>query len=292
MNLKKLTAVTLSASLLAVSGVSATSVPKSNAVTFAAKSQKKLSKKEKICLATAIPTGIALLGGVLFYLLKEKSKVVPQSQNQKTTINDIGFEYNDETLTISGQSKLTEENVDEYLKSVSKTRDGITKVVIKEGITSIDMRAFHDCTNLTSVNIPKSVTSIDVYAFGNCTKLTSVNIPESVNFIGMCAFVNCTNLTSVNIPKSVTSIDVCAFVNCTDLKEVTINGNVRNIHDRAFGNCTQLEKVTINGDVRNISPTAFSDCSENLTLYVKNPDVVKGFEIKVKGKEITVKKLS
>lgn len=55
---------------------------------------------------------------------------------------------------------------------------------IPEGVTSIGVFAFVDCSGLTSVTIPASVTSMGEGAFSGCTGLTSVNIPEGVVSIG------------------------------------------------------------------------------------------------------------
>lgn len=64
------------------------------------------------------------------------------------------------------------------------------KIVIPEGVTSIEDGAFYGCS-LTSIEIPNSVTSIGDWAFTDCTGLTSVQIPNSVINIGSWAFSEC-----------------------------------------------------------------------------------------------------
>jgi len=61
-------------------------------------------------------------------------------------------------------------------------------------VTSIGVKAFSECDDLTSISIPDSVTTIGNNAFSGCTGLTSIIIPESVTSIGKYAFNNC-NLT-------------------------------------------------------------------------------------------------
>jgi hypothetical protein len=56
----------------------------------------------------------------------------------------------------------------------------IIKITIPASVTSIDDRAFRECTSLTSITIPNSVTSIGFYAFRGCTSLTSVTFEGTI----------------------------------------------------------------------------------------------------------------
>ncbi len=93
-------------------------------------------------------------------------------------------------------------------------KDGVTDVVIPEGIIEIGESAFSDCDNLKSVIIPKSVTTIELLAFCGCTSLTSITIPEGVTTIGEGAFMICTSLDSITLPESVEEIRDYAFSDC------------------------------------------------------------------------------
>ena len=77
--------------------------------------------------------------------------------------------------------------------------DSLTKVTIREGVTSIGDVTFYDCDNLTSITLPSSLTSIGKSAFYNCYNLTSITIPEGVTSIGRSAFETCNKLTTVVI---------------------------------------------------------------------------------------------
>ena len=112
-------------------------------------------------------------------------------------------------------------------------------------VTSIGYKAFAWCNGLTSVVIPDGVTSIGEDAFESCFDLTSVVIPDSVTSIGDGAFEYCSSLTSVVIPDSVTSIGSYAFYDCDGLTSVVIGESVTSIGERAFNSCDNLTSVVL-----------------------------------------------
>ena len=166
-------------------------------------------------------------------------------------------------------------------------------------VTSIEHRAFGNCSSLTSVTIGNSVTSIGAEAFYGCSSLTSVTIGNSVTSIGFDAFEGCSSLTSVTIPNSVTSIGNNAFSSCSSLTSVTLNSNaivsqeyssysnikykfgskvkeyiigesVTSIGDYAFAGCDGLTSVTIGNSVTSIGRNAFANCSGLTSVTIPN----------------------
>ena len=97
--------------------------------------------------------------------------------------------YEDGTLTISGTGAMKDYDYDSNPSPVYKNSD-VKKVVIEDGVTSIGIRAFNACRNLTNITIPDNVTSIGDFAFYYCENLTSVTIPNSVTSIGNSEFEN------------------------------------------------------------------------------------------------------
>ena len=79
---------------------------------------------------------------------------------------------------------------------------GCKTTVIPDGVTSIGVVAFADCTELTSIAIPVSVTSIGEEAFAGCSGLTSITLSPRVTSVGDWAFEACDNLTSITIPET------------------------------------------------------------------------------------------
>jgi len=87
----------------------------------------------------------------------------------------------------------------------------LTKLIIPNGIKSIEDWTFAGCSDLTNVEFPNSVISIGNYAFNSCTGLTNLHLPNSVTTIGTAAFSGCSSLTNVTLPESITRIDNSAF---------------------------------------------------------------------------------
>lgn len=125
----------------------------------------------------------------------------------------------------------------------------IGSYTIPNSVTSIDLNAFGDCTNLTEVIIPNSVTSIGDAAFASCANLTNVIIPNSVTSIGAQAFRFCVQFTKVIISNFVTSIGNNAFANCSNLAKLIIGTSVTYIGNYAFNSCNKLTNVLFLGDI-------------------------------------------
>ena len=69
-------------------------------------------------------------------------------------------------------------------------------VAIPPGVTSIDARAFYNCSGLTRVVIPNSVTNIGNFAFNACSNLDDVWMPKHLEGkLSANVFANCGNAT-------------------------------------------------------------------------------------------------
>ena len=113
----------------------------------------------------------------------------------------------------------------------------ITELIIPEGVTKIETRAFRDAIYITSVVLPNTLTNIGQEAFRGMSGLASVTIPNSVTNIGNSAFSDCRSLTSIAIPNSVTTIEEFAFYDCRALTSISIGSGVASIGSEAFRNC-------------------------------------------------------
>ena len=177
--------------------------------------------------------------------------------------------YEDGTLTISGTGAMKDYDYDSNPSPVYKNSD-VKKVVIEDGVTSIGIRAFNACRNLTNITIPDNVTSIGDFAFYYCENLTSVTIPNSVTSIENSVFENCIALTNITIPDSITSIGDFAFRYCTSLTSIMIPDSVTSIGNAAFESCKGLTSITIPDSVTSIGNSAFFGCSNLTSITISN----------------------
>lgn len=112
----------------------------------------------------------------------------------------------------------------------ANTKEGV--ITSLRDITTIDYKAFSDCTDLISIKIPEKCSSINGSAFYNCTGLTEVFIPDSVEYVS--GFNGCTSLTSVQIGNGIKEIGNSAFNGCTSLSELRFSSNVNVIGSNCF----------------------------------------------------------
>ena len=132
----------------------------------------------------------------------------------------------------------------------------LESVSIPGTVTCIGDNAFYYCSVLTQVNISEnsSLTTIEYRAFGNCSSLRSFFIPSSVTYIGELAFSGCEKLKTVSFAENskLKTIDNSAFENCISLTSITIPDSITRIEDYAFYECDNLLLVYCNQDPDNI----------------------------------------
>ena len=127
----------------------------------------------------------------------------------------------------------------------------ITYENVEYSVTSIEDRAFSECSSLTSITLPESVTSIGADAFFQCSSLAYINIPKGVTEINCGAggaFWGCSSLTAITLPEGLTSIGREAFLDCSSLKSITIPKAVTSIGEGAFSGCSSLTVIAVDED--------------------------------------------
>lgn len=134
----------------------------------------------------------------------------------------------------------------------------LEEVVLPEGATSIPTYSFYDYHKLTKINIPTSVTTIEARAFQECSLLDTINM-SNVNTIGSQAFQSTKLSTGINAPL-LTSFSGDAnfrYSKITFFVAPIFNGSIPKL---CFGACSMLTTVRL-GEVVSIGASAFNGCS-------------------------------
>lgn len=95
--------------------------------------------------------------------------------------------------------------------------DGITKVVVEDGITQLNNGMCWGLTNMTEFSCHESCMIYGGNVFRECTSLESVRITSATTVIQDGVFYGCTALQEVTIPSSVLKFCPECFKNCSSL---------------------------------------------------------------------------
>jgi len=215
------------------------------------------------------------------------------SEDGTMTLSGSGYmwEFADEYGDYRDQIRLLV--VEEGIKSLGVNSfancSSLEKVILPEGFQCIHRQAFSDCTALKEINIPSTVTEILNHAFDHCTSLYEIDLSATENlFIADYAFYF-SGLETVTIPDSVRSIGFNSFMSCGNLKTVDLGKGLTSIPYRAFAYCTRLEEVKGGEGVTSVYFNSFTDCPcvnvSDLKLQTVNTWLLSGSN---KAERITV----
>ena len=163
------------------------------------------------------------------------------------------------------------------------------KIIIKDGITTINSAAFASFQSLTKITIPNSVKKIGDFALKDCKRLQQITIPASVVKIGGGAFENCTNLYDIkfesgsncnsmeNYPNNPGSSPI---QNCKNLRTFQMPNRIRYISKYFFEGCDSFESVSFVKNFRGYQMTfgdenIFDDSSSLLSKKLQKIKVAK-----------------
>jgi hypothetical protein len=118
---------------------------------------------------------------------------------------------------------------------------------LPDGVESIGMCAFADCSSLETLGLGKSLKSISDFAFATCAKLTEINIPDTTETIGEGAFWKCSALTAFD-SNNVKKIGTLALYECVSMEKITLSDLLEEVGAFAFVTETSTLKDKIDVD--------------------------------------------
>ena len=151
-----------------------------------------------------------------------------------------------------------------------------TKVIISDGIKTIEADVFKASTGLVDLYIGNGVTAIPANEFQNCTNLRNITIGSGVISIGNLAFDGCTAVELINYNASVTtnftsSSKVFQNIGKNSTKTV-VNIDSEIIPSYLFHKCDGVDVLNMSNKVTKIGDWSFAYCSELTNLVI--PDSV------------------
>ena len=121
---------------------------------------------------------------------------------------------------------------------IPNTKDGVI-------VEKIDFKAFQE-KSITKVVLGENITWIDLYAFDGCTNLKNVTLSDKLDTIRGWAFKDCTAIKRIEIPASCWFIGYHAFEGWEEDQTIVINGSTGSFEKGWDENCDA--KIIVKGD--------------------------------------------
>ena len=144
----------------------------------------------------------------------------------------------------------------------------IKHVVISEGISYIDDRAFAEQSELEDVYLPFSMREINSKAFMNCTSLSDPVIRGTSLFVGFNSFAGCSAVKCITFESGVRSGFTDALVGMENLTLVVIGKDVDNVEfDSAYSLYTGYSTI------ENVEVDPENECYKSVDGVLYNKDM-------------------
>lgn len=148
----------------------------------------------------------------------------------------------------------------------------IKKLVLPDGLKSIEDFSFGGCDNLEIIYIPESMESIKNSSFAYCSNIKQIEISEKNKIYD--SRENCNSIIETNrnnlvrgcmntiIPKGIVYIGEYSFSNCFGLEDIEIPDGVEEIGQRAFIGCENLKSIKLPSSLKYTGEYAFHGCDK------------------------------
>lgn len=187
------------------------------------------------------------------------------------------MKLNNPDFIIKEENRLDEGT--EYILRRYKGKGGV--VEIPEGVTQIENNIFGDDIEsnktVTKIIMPDSVTDIEMDAFSYCEKLTEIIFSKNLKNLSL-DLRGCTSLKEVSIPDSVTSIGY--FHREKNLTEIYIGGNLIEADESAFCFISD-DTVEAEEDETTYNEAIQKDRNDTISVLSQNPSyrIIDGFMV-------------
>lgn len=122
--------------------------------------------------------------------------------------------------------------------------DGIVRLIVSDGITSIPEDCFNEAINLVSAILPDSITVINANAFRECHNLILEHLPAGLNRLEFAAFYDCNSIAITKMPVGLVYVGDYQFRNCFGLQKIYFYSTTV-IERNAFVRCDNLTDIYV-----------------------------------------------
>ncbi len=153
----------------------------------------------------------------------------------------------------------------------------ITKVIIPEGVKTINSYAFANLTSLEEIVLPSTLEKIEYGAFYGCSSLKTITFSgdNNLKIISQNAFENCALEGTLDLSSACVISDY-AFAGNLKLEGIITSDNLVSIGEYAFAGCKKLSDVTITSTKVKYGIYAFTGCKSLTEFYVNSAVLPEG----------------
>ena len=212
-----------------------------------------------------------------FYFMRDSMPMLSALNLKEVVIKGEGIIVNDGW----SEAKCEDNQIPHFAFGDRKTQvENLTRLVLPDKLTSIGIRAFYKCKNLSgSLIVPEGVIDIQQGAFTGCESLTgSLSLPTTLKYIGnnggedidySCGvFDGCGFTGELILPRNLEMIRGYAFSNCKGFYgTLSLPEKLTTLGERAFFLCSGLTgSLVIPQGIQRIPAEVFTDCGFDGTL--------------------------
>lgn len=205
------------------------------------------------------------------YAGSEETIIVPLSFNGGV-VNSVGSRFLEGNTTV--KKVIIPDGIDTIDNEAFAENEYVEEVEIAGSVFNLGTRMFYRCTALKKVTFNEGITEIPDECFNQVEALETIELPSTVKRIGNNAFFM-SNITELTIPASVTELGSSFASSMPYLTKVVVEGDIETNEDASgwFSSCPLLTSVEFSGNVEEFPMACFMSCT-GLTEFTIPDSVV------------------
>lgn len=205
------------------------------------------------------------------YAGSEETITIPLSFNGGV-VNSVGSRFLEGNTTV--KKVIIPDGIDTIDNEAFAENEYVEEVEIAGSVFNLGTRMFYRCTALKKVTFNEGITEIPDECFNQVEALETIELPSTVKRIGNNAFFM-SNITELTIPASVTELGSSFASSMPYLTKVVVEGDIETNEDASgwFSSCPLLTSVEFSGNVEEFPMACFMSCT-GLTEFTIPDSVV------------------